>query len=169
MSSDDQPPHSATNRPTLLFRALPASSQLAAADRRILRRFATQLTGDVSDGHSFFCLFSFVCVFVCLFWFFLNHNYPTDVLSFPLSAPDGSLGEIAISAERAAAQAAEFGHSLLDELRILMLHGLLHLNGLDHERDNGRMARAERKWRAHFDLPEGLIARTRKATAGASK
>jgi probable rRNA maturation factor len=169
MSSDDQPPHSASNEATLLFRAVPASSQLAAADRRTLRLFATQLTAEVSAGRSFLCLLTNDRELARLNRTFLNHNYPTDVLSFPLASPDGSLGEIAISVERAAAQAAEFGHPLMDELRILMLHGVLHLNGLDHERDNGRMARAERKWRAHFALPEGLIARSRKTTAGASK
>ena len=169
MSSDDQPPHPATNRPTLLFRALPASSQLAAADRHMLRLFATQLTAEVSAGHSFLCLLTNDRELTRLNRTFLNHNYPTDVLSFPLASADGSLGEIAVSVERAAAQAAEFGHPLVDELRILMLHGVLHLNGLDHERDQGTMARAERKWRTYFGLPEGLIARSRKATAGASK
>ncbi len=67
---------------------------------------------------------------------------------------------MAISADRAEAQAVEFGHTRMDELRILMLHGLLHLAGMDHEHDSGEMARAERKWRAELNLPEPLIART---------
>ena len=71
----------------------------------------------------------------------------------------GWLGEIAISADRAAEQAREFGHSRLDEIRILMLHGVLHLLGMDHETDRGRMARAEARWRRKLDLPTGLIAR----------
>ncbi|MBL8231017.1 MAG: rRNA maturation RNase YbeY, partial [Bryobacterales bacterium] len=87
--------------------------------------------------------------------------YPTDVLSFPEPAP-GFLGEIAISVDRAAAQAAEFGHTLEEEIEILMLHGALHLSGMDHEKDKGQMARAESKWRKHFGLPRGLIQRARK-------
>jgi probable rRNA maturation factor len=84
---------------------------------------------------------------------FRGKNYATDVLSFP---PD----EMAISLDRAAAQAKELGHSLDDELRILMLHGVLHLCGLDHETDSGRMRRAETRWRKRFGLPVGLIERT---------
>jgi probable rRNA maturation factor len=57
-----------------------------------------------------------------------ERTYPTDVLSFPASH-GGLGGEIAISLDRAAAQAAEFGHSLAEELRILMLHGVLHSGG----------------------------------------
>ena len=75
--------------------------------------------------------------------------------------PDGrgSIGEIAISIDRAAAQAKECGHSLADELRILMLHGALHLAGMDHESDSGEMARAEGRWRKKLGLPDGLIER----------
>lgn len=90
---------------------------------------------------------------------FLGHDYATDVLSFPAANANGNLGEIAISAERAAAQAQEFGHTLSDEIRILMLHGVLHLTGMDHERHHGEMQRAEDKWRAEFGLPGSLIAR----------
>ncbi len=70
-----------------------------------------------------------------------------------------SIGEIAISVDRAAAQAKEQGHSLADELRILMLHGALHLAGFDHEKDSGEMRRAEARWRKRFGLPLGLIER----------
>lgn len=86
---------------------------------------------------------------------FRGKDYATDVLSFP---EDGG-GEIAISFDRAAAQAAEMGHSVDEELRILMLHGVLHLNGLDHETDNGEMRRAEERWRKKLGLPAGLIKR----------
>lgn len=75
------------------------------------------------------------------------------------------LGEIAISLDRAAAQAAEYGHSLADELRILMLHGALHLAGYDHENDSGEMARAELRWRKRFGLPIALIERAAVHTA----
>jgi probable rRNA maturation factor len=85
---------------------------------------------------------------------FRKKDYVTDVLSFP-----GSPGEIAISFDRAAEQAAELGHSVDDELRVLMLHGLLHLSGLDHETDSGEMAKAEARWRKRLRLPVGLIER----------
>ena len=87
----------------------------------------------------------------------------TDVLSFP----SGSLacgGEIAISLDRARAQAAEHGHTMFDEIRILMLHGVLHLRGMDHESDTGQMARAELRWRRNLGLPTGLIERSGERT-----
>jgi len=56
-------------------------------------------------------------------------------------------------------QAAQHGHSLADELRILMLHGALHLAGMDHETDRGEMAQAEVRWRKRLGLPDGLIER----------
>jgi probable rRNA maturation factor len=60
---------------------------------------------------------------------------------------------------RARAQAREFGHTTEDEVRILMLHGVLHLLGHDHEKDSGRMARLEKRWRRELGLPNGLIER----------
>ncbi len=90
---------------------------------------------------------------------FLSRDYPTDVLSFPSPGPDGFLGEMAISADRAAEQAQALGHSLEEEIGVLMLHGLLHLLGMDHERDRGRMARTERRMRQQLELPTGLIER----------
>ncbi|MEO8097941.1 MAG: rRNA maturation RNase YbeY [Acidobacteriota bacterium] len=94
---------------------------------------------------------------------FRDKDYATDVLSFPAyGAQAGAgeeLGEIAISFDRAAAQAMELGHSTADELRILMLHGLLHLMGMDHETDAGEMRRAEARWRKKLGLPAGLIER----------
>jgi len=69
------------------------------------------------------------------------------------------LGDIAISLPRARAQAHEFRHSTEREIQILMLHGLLHLLGLDHETDRGRMARVEKRWRVRLGLPNGLIER----------
>jgi probable rRNA maturation factor len=71
------------------------------------------------------------------------------------------LGDIAISLGRARAQAREFGHTIEQEVRILMLHGVLHLMGHDHESDSGAMARAEKRWRAKLGLPNGLIERVR--------
>jgi len=92
---------------------------------------------------------------------FLQKDYATDVLSFPSGDAEGGLGDIAISAGRADAQAAQFGHSITQEIQILMLHGLLHLTGMDHESDRGQMSREERRWRKRLNLPTGLIERTR--------
>jgi probable rRNA maturation factor len=83
------------------------------------------------------------------------------VLSFPAPPSPDYLGEIAISWERAAEQAARYGHSAEQEIAILMLHGVLHLAGYDHETDRGRMARAESAWRRRLGLPDGLIERSR--------
>jgi len=71
------------------------------------------------------------------------------------------MGDIAVSAGRARAQAREYGHTIEQEIQILMLHGLLHLLGMDHETDGGRMARAEKRWRGALGLPNGLIERAR--------
>src|SRR5580765_5164758 len=93
----------------------------------------------------------------------LNRQYrrkdkATDVLSFP-SDERGYLGDVVIAAGVAARQAREGGHTLATELRVLALHGLLHLLGYDHERDDGRMARLERRLRRRGGLEEGLIER----------
>ena len=69
------------------------------------------------------------------------------------------IGDIAISIDRARAQAREFGHTVDDEICILMLHGVLHLKGMDHECDGGDMARAETEWRRKLRLPLALIER----------
>ncbi len=90
---------------------------------------------------------------------FRKQDYATDVLSFPSGNALGLLGDIAISFDRAQRQAAEHGHTVRQEIEILMLHGTLHLLGMDHENDGGQMARAESKWRAALGLPRGLIAR----------
>ncbi len=91
---------------------------------------------------------------------FRKKNKATDVLSFPVEdAGFGLAGDLAISVETAARQAQEQGHRLSVELRVLMLHGLLHLAGYDHEADGGEMARKERRLRAKLRLPQGLIER----------
>lgn len=87
---------------------------------------------------------------------FRRKNKPTDVLSFP--RPSG--GDIAISAQIARENAARYGHALVVELKILVLHGMLHLAGYDHEADNGRMARVESRLRSQLKLPASLIHRT---------
>jgi len=93
---------------------------------------------------------------------FRGKDTPTDVLSFPGPGPRAAiLGDIAIATGVARRQARELGHSVQTELRVLALHGLLHLLGYDHERDDGRMQRAERRLRRKGGLREGLIDRSR--------
>ena len=89
---------------------------------------------------------------------FRKKDAATDVLSFP-SGERGFLGDVVIASGVAARQARAAGHSLGTELRVLALHGLLHLLGYDHERDDGRMARLERRLRKRGGLREGLIER----------
>ena len=93
---------------------------------------------------------------------FRGKNKPTDVLSFPAPRPlaSGLLGDIAIATGVAKRQARERRHSVQTELRVLALHGLLHLLGYDHERDDGRMQRVERTLRRKGGLREGLIDRS---------
>jgi probable rRNA maturation factor len=99
---------------------------------------------------------------------FRGKNQPTDVLSFPAAAfnqkgdfPFVHTGDIAISADIAADNAQRYGHSLSDEIEILMLHGMLHLSGLDHESDDGEMAKRELQLRQKLGLPSGLIQRAK--------
>ncbi len=92
---------------------------------------------------------------------FRGKNKPTDVLSFPAGEnSEGIAGDLALSVETAARQAAEHGHTLEEELLILLLHGLLHLAGYDHEQDAGEMRARETELRALLNLPAGLIERT---------
>jgi probable rRNA maturation factor len=99
---------------------------------------------------------------------FRGKDKPTDVLSFP--APEAVsreiAGDLAVSVPTALRQAREQGHPLGVELKVLILHGLLHLAGFDHERDNGEMARRERLLRGRLGLPQGLIERS---NAGAAR
>jgi probable rRNA maturation factor len=148
---------------TVLFRALPSKSQFTISEKRQLESFAQRLSQDVAEGRTFTCLLTSDRALRNLNSRFLRHDYATDVLSFHCGVTGGELGDLAISAERAEAQAQEFGHTRIDEIRILMLHGVLHLAGMDHENDKGEMARAERKWRDQLSLPNTLISRTRKA------
>lgn len=89
---------------------------------------------------------------------FRGVNASTDVLSFP-DGEDGRLGDILISARKAEAQAREAGHSNEDEVKILILHGVLHLLGWDHETDDGEMLAEERRLRRELGLKSGLIER----------
>jgi probable rRNA maturation factor len=99
---------------------------------------------------------------------FRGKDKATDVLSFPAGpttvffgdpkSPELA-GDLAISLETAARQAKQYGHSLRDEVRVLLLHGVLHLAGFDHERDRGEMAAREAALRRELGLAVGLIGR----------
>jgi probable rRNA maturation factor len=98
---------------------------------------------------------------------FRKKKGPTDVLSFPAvqrrrpvlveagrrkKKLERELGDIAISPATARRNARKFGRTLTREMRLLMLHGVLHLLGYDHETDNGRMNRLERKLRRRLGI-----------------
>lgn len=134
--------------------------------RTQLRRFLEEVVRRVARGRSIACLVTGDAEVRRLNRRFRGKNSTTDVLSFPFSEKNGFAGDLAISVDRARRQAAEQGHSLEDELRILILHGALHLTGLDHENDAGRMARSEARWRRRLGLPPGLIERTSIERAG---
>lgn len=105
---------------------------------------------------------------------FRGVDAPTDVLSFPAGPGPGHrrpptrrdklsginhLGDIALAAGVARRQALAYHHALGTELRLLALHGLLHLIGYDHERDQGQMLRLEARLRRRMNLPAGLLTR----------
>jgi probable rRNA maturation factor len=100
---------------------------------------------------------------------FRGKDAVTDVLSFPATDRSGSsaasapsvafLGDIVIAAGVAERQANEASHDIRTEIRVLALHGLLHLLGYDHDADDGKMARAEARLRKAAGLPAGLIER----------
>ncbi len=94
-------------------------------------------------------------------------NKVTDVLSFPMEAPFTEqsifgmpLGSIIIAESFVKEKAAEFGHTVQDELSLLFIHGMLHLLGFDHETDDGEMRMREKELIEEFDLPNSLIVRT---------
>jgi len=97
---------------------------------------------------------------------FRGQNKATDVLSFPATSLPSEVGkranlagEVAISAEIALKNSFRLGHAAEQEIKVLVLHGILHLAGFDHERDNGEMARKESKLRRTLGLPAALIER----------
>lgn len=165
-------PETATSRGTLSSgrksSASPSTTQnppIGRRDRlpsvRTLSRFlseaqsAVRLRGDVS------VLLTTDSAMKSLNRRFRGKNKPTDVLSFP-APPEMAghmAGDLAISVPTARRQAAEQGHPLSTEVKVLILHGLLHLAGYDHETDAGQMARRERVLRARLRLSQGLIER----------
>jgi probable rRNA maturation factor len=156
---------------SILFRRVP--KRVRQSLERPLRHFAQALEMSVARGRAFDCLITNDAELRRLNREFRGKDAATDVLSFPTGPsfseprPSGSgpasksLGDLAISLPRARAQATALGHNLEQELRILMLHGVLHLAGMDHERDGGHMARVEKRWRIRLGLPAGLIERVK--------
>ena len=138
------------------FRRSPASLR-----QRMITNFVRVLERDVTKGRAFDTLISGDAELRRLNASFRGKDHATDVLSFPAAEKGAFLGDIAISLGRARAQARDFGHSVEYEVQILMLHGVLHLMGYDHESDSGAMARAEKRWRTKLGLPNGLIERVR--------
>lgn len=152
---------------------------------RALALYMRRLQASLAKGRAFECLITGDAELRKLNREFRGKDEPTDVLSFPapewgrppvprassghVSSPQAAkhapLGSVAISLARARAQARRFGHDAETEVRILMLHGLLHLLGYDHETDGGRMQRAEQRWRDAFGLPAGLIERAQPDSA----
>jgi probable rRNA maturation factor len=126
--------------------------------RQSLRTFARRLQQEVASGRSFCCLLTTDRELRRLNRRFRDRDEVTDVLSFPSGVVDGPLGDVAISVDRAGDQALRYGHSLDTEIRILMLHGVLHLTGMNHSHDGGRMRNREIELR-RLGLPLGLIER----------
>jgi probable rRNA maturation factor len=141
--------------PLITYRRKPARLNVSQ-----LETFAETLRARVARGREFHCRITNDEELASLNARFRKKKYPTDVLSFPAAGNgvDG-LGDIAISLDRARAQAKEWHHSLEEELCILLLHGVLHLTGLDHETDSGQMRRSELRWRRKLGLTTGLIER----------
>jgi len=164
--------------PLITYRRKPAT-----LDAESLQSFAEVLRDRVARGREFHCRITNDAELQAWNAQFRGKDYATDVLSFPSPAPSvgrpgqaadalsrassrpngrpvkPSLGDIAISIRHARRQAREYRHSAEDEIRILMLHGVLHLMGMDHDSDSGRMKRAEIRWRKKLGLPVGLIER----------
>jgi probable rRNA maturation factor len=137
--------------PLVAFRRIPAALNREGLNRDDIEQFARILNRKLQA--EFTCLITTDAELQRLNRQFRGKDYATDVLSFPGS------NELVISYRRAKAQAREFGHSVPDEIRVLMLHGVLHLLGMDHVTDSGQMARRESVWRRKLGLPDGLISR----------
>jgi probable rRNA maturation factor len=142
------------SEPLITYRRTPATLKSIRVEK-----FARMLRDQVAHGRVFHCLIAGEAELRRLNLRFRGKDSATDVLSFP-SGEKVPIGDIAISLAHARIQAREREHSVEDEICILMLHGVLHLLGMDHETDSGRMARVELRWQRKLGLPTGLIERT---------
>lgn len=145
------------SEPLITYRRPPATLQ-----RPRLEKFARLVRERIARGREFHCLITGDAEIRSLNRRFRGKDKATDVLSFPSGEKD-PIGDIAISLAQARAQATERGHSTENEICILMLHGVLHLMGMDHETDGGTMARAELRWQRRLGLPAGLIERAERS------
>ncbi len=140
----------------------------ARADWGEIRRFLLTLASTIPTPGFSVCLLSDAAIRRYNRQF-RGLDQATDVLSFP-SGEGGNekapyLGDILISTETARNNARRFGLRLEEEIELLALHGVLHLLGHDHERDNGEMARLERNWSRRLGLPQNLTRRARSRSA----
>jgi probable rRNA maturation factor len=151
-----------------------------AVRRRTLTAFLAQAASDVRLKGEISVLLTTDEGIRRLNYEFRGKDKATDVLSFPApihhngngqparggrSQEPEMAGDLAISVETAARQAEEAGHALSAELEVLLLHGILHLAGFDHESDQGQMARREAALRRKFGLSTGLIERTARGSS----
>ena len=162
MSSESGPAGTSdlSRQPLIIFEKAPR-----ALPRRPFTAFAELVSERVAANSRFCCLLTDDAELRRLNYQFRGVDEPTDVLSFPCASPSGELGDIAISIDRARDQANSYGHDLSTEVRVLLLHGVLHLLGHDHETDRGKMRRLETRWRKELGLPTGLIERAVKPAA----
>jgi probable rRNA maturation factor len=159
----DLEPHSAPSK-TSAKRMVAPNKNLRLPAARTLSRFLTAAQSAVRLKGQVTVLLTTDAAIRKLNRQFRGKDKATDVLSFPAEGigAEKIAGDLAISVPTARKQAVEQRHSLSTEIKVLILHGLLHLAGHDHESDNGKMARRERLLRAKLGLPQGLIERATK-------
>ena len=153
---------STSAKQTAVSASLVSEKNLRLPSARTLARFLTEAQSAVRLKGEVTVLLTTDAAIRKLNRQFRNKNKATDVLSFPAEGigAEQIAGDLAISVPTALKQAIEQGHSLSTEIKVLILHGLLHLAGHDHEADTGQMARRESMLRARLGLPQGLIERT---------
>ena len=166
----DSPPKSVSAKPSAGSAKAQRAKPLRLPSTRSLAQFLTQAQAAVRLRGQVTVLLTGDATMRDLNRRFRGKNKATDVLSFPVENPvqrqgkNPEKGDVAISVETALRQAPEQEHSLAIEIKVLILHGLLHLAGYDHETDAGEMKRRERSLRERLGLPLGLIERTASPT-----
>ncbi len=167
----DMDPDPAPSTPSAMRKAAPSRSTQEKDDRlpsaRTLARFLTEAQSAVGLKGEVTVLLTNDAGIRRLNRQFRGKDKTTDVLSFPAEGigAEEIAGDLAISTPTALKQSVEQGHPFATEIKILILHGLLHLAGYDHEADDGKMARRERLLRARLGMPQGLIERAEKVVA----
>jgi probable rRNA maturation factor len=159
----DLEPHPAPSK-TSAKRTVAPNKNLRLPTARMLARFLTQTQSAIRLRGQVTVLLTTDAAIRKLNRQFRGKDKATDVLSFPAEGigAEKIAGDLAISLPTARKQAIDQGHSLSIEIKVLILHGLLHLAGHDHESDNGKMAHREGLLRARLGLPQGLIERAAK-------